>query len=194
MQITNALARKSSGKRFFCTALTALAAVAFSTAACAQQIAGWTDSNGQVTYSNLTPPRGAKVTDIIPDTPLSTQAVQEATRRSEIYALNDRIRLLEFEQARSWREVADYPAQPVPPLSSGCSLDGYGNCNSQWGRYYTTGFLYGTAVRRGYEGHDFGHNNGRPGHAPNHVAPPPKLCRPRPLLPARTGARCSSDE
>jgi len=174
MQTTNPRVTTRSGNLRWLAALAALAALGFSTAVCAQQIYGWTDANGQVTYSNLPPPKGVKITDIIADKPLSPQAVQEAARRSEISALNDRIRLLELEQARNRREVADYPAQPAPPLAAGCGLDGYGDCNSQWDPVYTTGLLYGTGIRRGYDGRNFGRNNGHRGHAPIRVAAPAK--------------------
>jgi hypothetical protein len=153
--------------------ITALLAAAFSTVTSAQQIYGWTDSNGVVTYSNLPPPKGVKVTDIIPDTPLSPQAVQDAARRSEISALNDRIRLLEFEQARSKREVVDYPPEPAQLLSAGCSPDANNDCNSQWGPYYSVGFLYGSGVRRDHGGHAVGHSGGHPAQPPIHLSPPP---------------------
>jgi hypothetical protein len=107
--------------------------------------------------------------------------VQEAARRSEISALNDRIRLLEFEQARTKREVVDYPAAPVAPLVSGaaaCGPDGYSDCNSQWGPYYTTGFLYGSGGRHHHDDHDgrgAGNTNGnaRLDHPPRKPAAPP---------------------
>jgi len=172
MQTTNALTGTRISKWLWLAALAALTALGLSTVVRAQQIYGWTDGSGEVTYSDLPPPKGAKVIDIIPYTPLAPQAVQEAARRSEISALNDRIRLLELEQARSKREVVDYPADPAQLLSGGCSPDGYSECNSQWGPYYTTGFLYGTGMRRGQAGHGAGHNGGRPAHGPIRVSPP----------------------
>jgi len=178
MQTIIAGASKPRGKLFRHTALVAVLLMSLTTGALAQQIYGWTDSNGQVTYSNLPPPKGAKVTDIILDTPLSPQAVQEAARRSEISALNDRIRLLELEQARSKREVVDYAPQPAPPLSAGCGPEGQGDCNYgysyQGDPYYTTGLLYGTGRWRDHDGHDHGYGNGHPGRSPIRLTPPPK--------------------
>ena len=161
-----------------CAAAAILLMAGLSSAADAQQIYGWTDSNGDVTYSNLPPPKGVKIMDVIPDKPLSPAAVQEAARRSEISALNDRIRLLELEAARNKREVADYPGEPtasLPPLSGPCAPDAYVDCNSQWAPYYNTGFLQG-----GYRHHhdDHGHHDdGRKGGhampAPLRITPPP---------------------
>jgi hypothetical protein len=163
-------------------ALAVVVASGVSAAAPAQQIYGWTDSKGEVTYSNLPPPKGATVTDVIPDKPLSPAALQEAARRSEISTLNDRIRLLELEQARSKREVVDYPGAPAVPLvpsANACGPEGYGDCNGQLGPYYTTGLLYGNGGRRhhedhdGHDGHDAGNAKGHGDHPPHKPPAPP---------------------
>jgi hypothetical protein len=163
--------------------LVVLVTVGLSAAVPAQQIYGWTDSNGEVTYSNLPPPKGAKVTDVIPNTPLSPAAVQEAAQRSEISALNDRIRLLELEQARNKREVVDYPATPAGPPAPGvtaCGQDGYADCNSQWGPFYTTSFLHGTGGRHHHDDHDPANGNGHADQPPRHPSAPPSP-RPTPI-------------
>jgi hypothetical protein len=131
------------------------------------EIYGWVDSSGVVTYSNLPPPNGAKLTDVIHETPVSPQAVADAAHRAEVSALNDRIRLLELEMARAQREVVDYPAPPANPPGLGCGPDGYNDCSAQWGPYYSTGFLYGN--RRGLrDSHAYGHG----GLNSNHHLPP----------------------
>ena len=106
------------------------------------EIYGWVDASGSVTYSNLPPPRGAKLTDVIHEEPMSPQEVADANHRSEVSALNDRIRLLELEMARSQREVVDYPAPAPSPAGLGCGADGMFDCSAPWG--YATGILYGT--------------------------------------------------
>jgi hypothetical protein len=154
--------------------LGALLAAALPAVASAE-IYGWVDPSGTVTYSNLPPPRDAKITDVIHDTPMSPQAIAEAARRSEISALNDRIRLLELELARTQREVVEYPGPPPGPAGVGCGPDGYSDCNPQWGPYYTTGFLYGTGDRgrRDYRGEPRGrgHDN-RPPRPAHHGSAP----------------------
>lgn len=159
--------------RFFLAALVSLGACA---AASAQEIYGWTDSNGVVTYSNLPPPAGVHVTDVIHDTPISPQAAREAAQRAEISALNDRIRLLELEEERNKRVVVDYADAPAAPFATGCSPDGYGygygNCGYQTGPYFTTGLLYGTVVRRPYDARGAGRNHGHPAHGPVRYAAP----------------------
>lgn len=150
--------------------------------AAAQQIYGWTDANGDVTYSNLPPPKGAKVTDVIPDSPMSPQAIQEAARRSELSALRDRIRLLELEQERSKREVVDYPGTPAAtPISAPCSGDTSADCDPTAAPYYTSGLLYGTGRQRRDNDHHGDHHGNHPGDGHPHptraplsiTAPPP---------------------
>ena len=158
--------------------LVLIAVLAFSGAATAQ-IYGWTDANGEVTYSNLPPPKGAKITDVIHDTPMSQQALNEAARRSEISALNDRIRLLELEAAASRRQVVDYSAPPSAPLSAGCGYDGYADCYGVSEPYYTTGLLYGTGGNRHYGNH---HDHDK-AHPPGHGTSPLRVA---PLPPAQT--------
>ena len=175
MQNTKMRVGFSRGRSLWSGALFVLLAGCLTAATSAQQIYGWTDSNGVVTYSNLPPPKGVKVTDVIPDKPLSPASIQEAARRSEIDALNDRIRLLELEQARSKREVVDYVAEPAQPLTAGCSMNAYGDCSSDWAPYYTSGFLYGTGERRHRDngnGNRRGEGPGHPAHTPIHVGPP----------------------
>ncbi len=135
------------------------------------EIYGWVDDSGTVTYSNLPPPKGARLTDVIHETPLSPQAVADAAHRSELAALNDRIRLLELESARARREVVDYPAPPATPPGLGCGPDGYTDCSAPWGPYYSTGFLYGNG--RGLrDSHAFGHGGG---HSNHHLPPASRL-------------------
>jgi hypothetical protein len=141
------------------------------------EIYGWVDGSGAVTYSNLPPPKGARLTDLIHEDPPSPQAVAESTHRAEVSALNDRIRLLELEMARAKRESVDYPAPPVAPAGPGCGPDGYADCNGPWGPYYTTGILYGTG--RAYrDGRSYGHGGAHP-YRPSGQAPaaPMRLTR-----------------
>ena len=82
------------------------------------EIYGWTDSNGQVTYSNLPPPPGVHVTDVIHETPLSAKDVQQANYEAQIRALNDRIRLMELEETAKNRQVVDFAAPRPRPRGS----------------------------------------------------------------------------
>lgn len=108
------------------------------------EIYGWIDGAGVVTYSNLPPPAGAMVTEVIPEPPpLSAKARAEEQHRIEVDELRDRVRLLELEQARSQRTVIDYPAAPVAPAGVGCSPGAY-DCASDFGAYYGGGLLLGS--------------------------------------------------
>lgn len=130
------------------------------------EIYGWTDASGETTYSNLPPPAGARVTDIIHETPLSPQAVAEAAHRTEVSELNDRIRLLELEMARQQRQVVDFAAPPATPAGLGCGPGGYADCNPSYdySPYFTTGLWYGNGMRGRHDGRGHGHASGRPGH------------------------------
>jgi hypothetical protein len=123
--------------------LAGLAAL-FAAGPCAAEIYGWVDASGQVTYSNLPPPDGVRVTDVIHDTPMSPKGLAEAAHQSEVSMLNDRIRLLELEMARSQRQVVDYPAPPPAPPGVACGPE---DCAGDWGPFYTTGFLYAGPYR-----------------------------------------------
>lgn len=181
MATTEAIPVMGPIRRRWPCALGAFLAIGLFAGAGAQQIYGWTDANGDVTYSNLPPPKGAKVTDVIPDTPLSPQAVQEAARRSELSALKDRIRLLELEQARNKREVVDYPGTPATAEAPApCTSDSTAGCDPTAAPYYTTSLLYGTGRRRGdHDGdrhadhHGDGHGPRHPPHGPLNITPPP---------------------
>ncbi len=127
---------------------------------CLAEVYGWIDSNGVVTYSNLPPPNGVDVTEVIHEVPMSPKAVAEANHRAEIDALQDRIRLLELEQARAQRVLVDYPGPPPAPAGMNCAPGGYVDCSPDWGTYYTTGVLlnypyhygrgyYAAGIRRG---------------------------------------------
>gem|GEM_PF-6016908 len=105
------------------------------------EIYGWTDSNGQVTYSNLPPPPGVHVTDVIHETPLSAKDVQQANYEAQIRALNDRIRLMELEETAKNRQVVDFAAPPPAPAGVGCGPGDSYDCNPDWGPYATTTFL-----------------------------------------------------
>lgn len=121
----------------------------------------WTDASGTVTYSNLPPPKGIQVTDVIAETPVSPQAQADVAHRLEVSALNDRIRLLEFEMARAKREAVDYPA-PAPALAPPgppCTPDGFGDCDYPWSPYYTTGVLVRTRGAGYYHGYGHGSNH-----------------------------------
>jgi len=118
--------------RQFAAILASLAALPIP-AVCSAEIYGWIDGAGVVTYSNLPPPGGVDVTQVIHEQPVSPKAAAEATQQAQAAALNDRIRLLELEVARSQRVPVDYPIAPPlaaePPVDVGCAPYGYYDCN-----------------------------------------------------------------
>ena len=158
--------------RQFAATLAGLAALAMPLV-CAAEIYGWIDGAGVVTYSNLPPPNGVDVTQVIHEEPVSPKAAAAVAQQAEAAALNDRIRLLEWEVARSQRMPVDYPAvppaAPEPPFDVGCAPYGYYDCNDWYllnGRWWPR---YGYRHRPSGVNHPGGH--GRP-IAPTHAAAP----------------------
>ena len=100
---------------------------ALAPAVASAEIYGWVDPSGDVTYSNLPPPKNARVFDVIKETPPPSpeaQAAAEAAHRSQMDALNDKVHQLEREMQMQ-RQLAAAPPYPPPgPYSSGSS--GYG--------------------------------------------------------------------
>lgn len=103
-------------------------------AMCSAEIYGWIDAAGVVTYSNLPPPGGVDVTQVIHEEPVSPKAAAEAAQRAETEALKDRIRLLELEMSRPQPVPVEYPVAPEPsaPVEAGCGPYGYDDCNVYW--------------------------------------------------------------
>jgi hypothetical protein len=127
----------------------------------AAEIYGWVDASGSVTYSNLPPPKNARVVDVIPETPPPSpqaMAAAEAAHQSEMRALNEKVRQIELERQQA-RSAAAYPAGappsygpppsygqapsygPAASYDSGCDA-AYYDCDLWDGpAYYNTGFL-----------------------------------------------------
>jgi hypothetical protein len=163
-------------------ALSGICAAALAAPAlCHAEIYGWVDGNGTFTYSNLPPPDSARVTDVIPEDPApSGKAKTDAARLAEISALNDRIRLLELEQARQRSEMAAAAAAPVyapaaAAYAGGCGPDGTYDCSTYaaplylgggWPVYYYRGAWRNggryAGVRPGFGGPSVGSWGGRP--------------------------------
>jgi hypothetical protein len=125
------------------------------------EIYGWVDGNGTFTYSNLPPPDSARVTDVIQeDPPASPKARADAQRLADVAALNDRVRLLELQEARQQRELAaaaqaaGYGPPPPAPADyvSACGPDSSFDCAGYaapgyiiaggWPAYYARGGYY----------------------------------------------------
>ncbi len=103
---------------------------------CSAEIYGWIDGAGVVTYSNLPPPRGADVTQVIHEDPVAPKVQAEAAREAQAAALNDRMRLLEWEVARRQQEVVNYPIAPAAAPSGGdCGPNDY-DCVAAWWPLY----------------------------------------------------------
>lgn len=133
---------KTRSSKFIATLVLTLAPAV--PAICWAEIYGWIDSNGVVTYSNLPPPGGVDVTQVIHEDPASHKAAADAAQRAENDALKDRLRLLEWEMSRSQRVPTEYSPAPPPasaPADLGCGPYGYDDCNTYlywngwWPRY-----------------------------------------------------------
>jgi len=154
------------------------------------EIYAWVDPSGAVTYSNLPPPKDARVIEVIQDIPApspQSQAAAEAAHRSEMQALNERVQQVERELQQS-RMPAPPPPMPYPsaappsygpppgygPVASygpGCDPEYY-DCSSWDGPvYYTVGALpYWPYYRqRGFHHDGFSHGDRFP-HGAYHPA------------------------
>jgi hypothetical protein len=139
------------------------------------EIYGWVDPSGDVTYSNLPPPKNARVIEVIPEEPplpaaavAQAKASADAAHQSQLQALNDRIRQLEREIQQVQRQP---PPMPYPvasaPTGSGCDSELY-DCDTWAGPvYYTIGTLEPWRIP-----HQNGHLHGFRHDGPHHVPHP----------------------
>lgn len=122
----------------------------------------WVDKSGSINVSNLAPPDGAHVTNVIHASPeeiaAREAAVREAARQAEVQALAERVRQLEGEvhlaslppppqvqyRAAPQPPMVQYMADPTPPVMQyapyaapaanyGCDASSI-DCGS-WGSY-----------------------------------------------------------
>jgi hypothetical protein len=86
-------------------------------------ISTWTDASGRINVSNLAPPEGARVSDVVRErapeqkAPRS-DAARNAAREAEVQALEERVRQLQDEVELATRRAAApvrYRAFPEPP-------------------------------------------------------------------------------
>jgi hypothetical protein len=115
------------------------------------EIYGWIDPSGSFTYSNLPPPKNARVIEVIQEEPppdpatlARAKAAADAAHQVQLQALNDRLRQLEREVQQVQRQPpppVPYPVASAPPPGSGCDSD-YFDCGVWSGpAYYTIGTL-----------------------------------------------------
>ena len=142
--------------------LPALFAAALGPSLADADIYTWTDASGRVNVSNLDPPDGVRVTNVVHINPVDKareDAALNAARQAEVQALAERVRQLQDEVEFSRRlpppppldyramippppaqysadwvaPPAQYQASAAPAPYSGC--DSAFNCGSWWGGY-----------------------------------------------------------
>ena len=183
----------------------AVAVAAFAISPALADIYTWLDPSGTINVSNLPPPEGAKVTNVVreraPEALSQEDAAREATRLAETQALGERVRQLEQELALALRPPppadyrpdyrADYPpaptvvqyfiteaAQPVAdyPVSQTAPYAGW--CDPTWsGCGFVPGFYPASVIV-------VPASNGRRGRPPFHgpgSGPPHSPGRPSPV-------------
>jgi len=135
---------------------------------CSAEIYGWIDGSGVVTYSNVPPPKGTDVTQVIHEEQVSAKERAEALREAEANAQFDRVRLREWEMSRPQTLTANYPAgggaSGGPPpyyVGAGCDPE-YPDCNAYIGDWFLPSWYDRHRGRYGY-GRGFGPRGTFPG-------------------------------
>ena len=107
----------------FRAALPAILAGTFGLPLAHADIYTWVDASGAINVSNIAPPDGVRVTNILharpPEVVARENAAREAMRQAETQALAERVRQLEDEVALARRQApprADYRPSPAPPV------------------------------------------------------------------------------
>jgi len=124
------------------------------------EILGWVDAAGNVTYSNMPPPKDARVIDQIEEEPVDPQALARAQaaaaalHASQLQALNDRVRELEQQLKQNQRAAAPVIYPVAPPVPPGINCDSqYYDCGAWDGPvYYTIGLPFVLPPRHHPEG------------------------------------------
>jgi hypothetical protein len=98
----------------------------------------WVDASGTVNYSNLAPPEGVRVTNVMhesgPKVATLADTTRDVARGAEVQALSERVQQLERELELNRRQMAPpmeysplpmppavpYTADLAPPASTGC--------------------------------------------------------------------------
>ena len=111
-------------KRLFRAALSAVLASTFGLQLAHADIFTWVDASGRVNISNLDPPEGVRVTNVVhtiaPKAATPDDAAHEALRRLEVQALAERVRQLQSEVEAARRQAApqvEYRVVQAPPVS-----------------------------------------------------------------------------
>jgi hypothetical protein len=149
----------------------------------------WVDATGKINVSNLTPPNGAHVTNVVHDDPAKSAARAEAARAAanaaEVQQLSERVRQLESDLDSAKQQppahvayvpmpppaipYAAAPAPPpvpyavdAPPASTGCDYS-----STDCGLWWVPGIYPGNVVafRGPRSGRHF------PAHGRNHFGP-----------------------
>ena len=117
----------------------------------------WVDSSGAMTLSDLPPPPGVHVVNVVNESTPGVPAranpapIREPNRDAEVRALSERIRQLERQI-----EVASYQPAPVtqyvpPPAWGGWCNGAWADCGPWWGATaYPLGFGFIAAPARGF--------------------------------------------
>jgi hypothetical protein len=155
----------------------------------------WVDASGSTNVSNLAPPDGVRVTNVMhesaPAAAARAEAAREAARQAEVQALAERVRQLEDIEltkgqapppADYYRAIppppviqyvvvppaAPYAANPAPPANTGCD-PGWFDCGL-WG---IPGFYPSVVVLRAQNFRHF-----HPGHGGHQSAVQPPMHAP----------------
>ena len=155
-------------RRFLTTVLPGMIACAFALQDAQADIYAWVDKSGNLTFSDLPPPVGARVIEVVSEGRPNTAAradpppLRDSLHDAEVRILYERVRLLERQMdlanAQSSAPVVQYQTAPPPSSSWGC-YGAWADCGPWWSQpVYPSAFGVVVVPARGF--HRFHHFRG----------------------------------
>jgi len=153
-------------RRFLTTALPGIVLCACALQYAHADVYAWVDASGNLTFSDLPPPAGVRVVQVVAEPRSSVtarpdpQSIRDATHETEVHILSERVRLLEqqVELASAPPPVMQYQSAPLPPATNwGCN-GAWAECGPWWSQsVYPAAAAIVVAPGRGFRRFHGGH-------------------------------------